>query len=127
VDIGSHFESNSPPSVLMKPRVRALNDPAVDAEPAAVSFPSACDHRLDASEFQSDPMRLRVLGAARIEAYGTKSGMTDAALDRGDLFNDGDELSHVVGVRGGRLLHHAHVVAIEGHSYRNPPGARKAG
>jgi DNA replication protein DnaC len=26
-----------------------------------------------------------------------------------------------------RLMHHAHVVVIEGHSYRNPPGARKAG
>ena len=26
----------------------------------------------------------------------------------------------------GRLLHHAHVVVIEGHSYRNPPGGRKA-
>ena len=25
-----------------------------------------------------------------------------------------------------RLLHHAHVVVIEGHSYRNPPGGRKA-
>lgn len=25
-----------------------------------------------------------------------------------------------------RLLHHAHVVVIEGHSYRNPPGTRKA-
>jgi hypothetical protein len=25
-----------------------------------------------------------------------------------------------------RLLHHAHVVEIEGHSYRNPPGGRKA-
>lgn len=25
-----------------------------------------------------------------------------------------------------RLLHHAHVVVIEGHSFRNPPGARKA-
>ena len=25
----------------------------------------------------------------------------------------------------GRLLHHAHVVVMEGHSYRNPPGARK--
>jgi len=25
-----------------------------------------------------------------------------------------------------RLLHHAEVVVIEGHSYRNPPGARKA-
>ena len=26
-----------------------------------------------------------------------------------------------------RLLHHSHVVVIEGHSYRNPPGGRKAG
>lgn len=26
-----------------------------------------------------------------------------------------------------RLLHHAHVVVMEGHSYRNPPGGRKAG
>ena len=25
-----------------------------------------------------------------------------------------------------RLMHHAHVVVIEGHSYRNPPGGRKA-
>jgi DNA replication protein DnaC len=25
-----------------------------------------------------------------------------------------------------RLLHHAHVVIMEGHSFRNPPGARKA-
>ena len=25
-----------------------------------------------------------------------------------------------------RLLHHAHVVVMEGHSYRNPPGARKS-
>lgn len=25
-----------------------------------------------------------------------------------------------------RLLHHAHVVVMEGHSYRNPPGGRKA-
>ncbi len=26
-----------------------------------------------------------------------------------------------------RLLHHAHVVVIEGHSYRNPPGGKKGG
>ena len=26
-----------------------------------------------------------------------------------------------------RLLHHSHVVVIEGHSYRNPPGGRKVG
>ena len=26
-----------------------------------------------------------------------------------------------------RLLHHSHVVVIEGHSFRNPPGGRKAG
>ena len=26
-----------------------------------------------------------------------------------------------------RLLHHAHVVVIEGHSYRNPPAARPTG
>ncbi|MFN0250526.1 MAG: IS21-like element helper ATPase IstB [Kofleriaceae bacterium] len=26
-----------------------------------------------------------------------------------------------------RLLHHAHIVVMEGHSYRNPPGGRKAG
>jgi len=25
-----------------------------------------------------------------------------------------------------RLLHHAHVVALEGHSYRNPPGTKRA-
>jgi DNA replication protein DnaC len=25
-----------------------------------------------------------------------------------------------------RLLHHSHIVVIEGHSYRNPPGGRKA-
>ena len=25
-----------------------------------------------------------------------------------------------------RLLHHSHVVVIEGHSFRNPPGAKKA-
>ncbi|MEO6709914.1 MAG: ATP-binding protein, partial [Planctomycetota bacterium] len=24
-----------------------------------------------------------------------------------------------------RLLHHAHIVVIEGHSYRNPPGTKK--
>ena len=26
-----------------------------------------------------------------------------------------------------RLMHHSHVVVIEGHSYRNPPGAKRAG
>jgi len=26
-----------------------------------------------------------------------------------------------------RLMNHARVVVIEGHSYRNPPGARNAG
>lgn len=25
-----------------------------------------------------------------------------------------------------RLMHHAHVVVIEGHSYRNPPGRKAA-
>jgi hypothetical protein len=25
------------------------------------------------------------------------------------------------------LLHHSHVVVIEGNSYRNPPGGRKVG
>lgn len=26
-----------------------------------------------------------------------------------------------------RLMHHSQVVVIEGHSYRNPPGAKRAG
>ena len=99
---GTQLEADPQPSVLMKPGVRALNDPAVDAEPAAVSFPTACDHRLDASEFQSDSMGLRVVGAVRVQAYGTKAGVADAALDRGDLVNERHELGYVVRVGGGQ-------------------------
>jgi len=85
VNVGTQLEADPQPSVLMKPRVRAFDDPAVDAEPAAVSFPAACDHWLDASEFQRDSRGLRVVGPVRAQAHGTKAGVADAALDRGDL------------------------------------------
>jgi hypothetical protein len=89
VDIGPQFESHSQFSVLMKPRVRALNDPAMDAKPAAVRFATAYDHRLDASESQGNPMRHRVVGAVRVETI-TSTVFASGSRTRGSRRNARD-------------------------------------
>ena len=100
MNVRASFESDAQLAMLMHPRMRSLDDPAIHAESASVSLSTSSDHWPNASQLQRQSMRERIVGAIGIEAVRSVTRMPNSASNRRNGVNQRDELRHVVGVGG---------------------------
>lgn len=97
--LGPHPE----PAELVQPRGRALDNPAVLAEPASVRGVALREHRLDPARAKLPPVRFRIVGAVAVGAIRTTARTPALAADRRDRVNQAEKLGYVVAVRAGEL------------------------
>jgi hypothetical protein len=103
VDIGAAFVADAQPAVLMQPAVRALNDPAVDPQAAAVVGAAARQHRFDAACPQLAAVGLGVVRPIALDPPGPAARPPGLAPHRRDRVHQFDQLRDIVAV-GGRDL-----------------------
>jgi len=97
VDVRTSLKANSQATELVKPTVRALDDPAKDAEAATVFCVPLGQHGLNVTTSQTFPMRL---GIIRPIALNPPRTPPPAALGAylGNRIDQGNQLRYVVGV-----------------------------
>ena len=97
MDIGTFFKADSQPTELMKPTVRAFDDPSEDAQAASMLGVALGQHGLNPAPSQSFAMRLRVIGPVALNTPGASPASAFAA-DLGNRVHQGEQLRHVVGI-----------------------------
>ena len=103
MDIGATFVADGEAAKAMEPRVRAFDDPAEDAEAAAVRRSAPREDRDDALRAQPVAMRLGVVAAIALDHIGPAPGPAAPAADRRQRGDERIELRDVVDVGGGHL------------------------
>ncbi len=89
-------------SELMQPGDGALNDPARDAQAAAVLGVATSNERIDAASSQGISMRLRVVATISLHEIGLATRTTRLASDRGNRIDQWQQLRNVVAVGFGK-------------------------
>ena len=90
--IGSALVPDGETPEPMEPRDRAFDDPAHDAEPAAMRRAAPREDRDDAALPKTIAMRLRVVPAIALERVGPPPRPSAAPADRGQCLDGGIEL-----------------------------------
>jgi hypothetical protein len=101
MDVVAAFVADAQPSVLVQPRDRPLDDPALAAKPGAVVALWPGDLRLDVTPAQLTASFARVVSAIAVEAARPAPRPATTAAHRGDRVNERDELADVVAVAAG--------------------------
>jgi hypothetical protein len=83
VDVGATVPPDAQASEAVQPRERALDDPAVDAEPAAMPGAALGDERPDAASAKFATVRLGVVAAVGVQGEGTPSWSASASAHGG--------------------------------------------
>jgi hypothetical protein len=102
VDVVAAFVADAQATVLVQPGDRALNDPALLAEPGAVRCFGGGDPRLDAAAAELAPSLARVVGAVAVEPFRSAAGTAAAAAHGRDRVDERDHLRDVVAVAAGQ-------------------------
>ncbi len=97
-DVVAAFVADAQATVLVQPGDRALNDPALFAEPGAVRRLRGGDPRLDATAAELEPSLARVVGAIAVEPFRSAAGTAAAAAQGRDRIHERDHLRDVVAV-----------------------------
>jgi len=74
VQLGAALVAGPQPPQVVQPRERALNNPALVAEPGAVLNAAASDHRLDAPRLQLAAVLVMVIAAVGKQPFGALTG-----------------------------------------------------
>ena len=98
MDVDAAFPSGAEPAELMQPGEGALDRPELAAQAGAVGFLTAGDDRGDPAGGERTPVREEVVGPVGEEVAGAAAWSSSAAADRGDRFDEPDELGDVVAV-----------------------------
>jgi hypothetical protein len=102
VDVGSAFVAEPQSAVLVEPGERALDDPALAAQPGAVCGSLLRDDGLDPSCSQPRLGRLRLVATVAQQRAGSSPRPATLAAHGRDCLDEGDQLGDVVAVGGGR-------------------------
>ena len=103
VDVVAAFVADAEAPVLVQPGDRALDDPALLAEPGAVPGLRPGDLRLNVAAAQLDAALARVVGAVAVEPFRAAAGTAAAAAHRRDRIHERDHLGDVVAVAAGQF------------------------
>ena len=103
MDIRASFVADREAAKAMEPGDRPFDDPAHDAEAAAVRGAPARDDGDDPLREQPIAMRLRVVAAIALEDAGAAAGTATPAAHGGERGDQWIELRDVVHVGGGHL------------------------
>ena len=83
MDIVASFVTNREAAIAMEPGVRAFDDPATDAQAAAMQRPPPGQDRDDALCKEAIAMRLRVVASVALEGIRAAAGSAAPAADGG--------------------------------------------
>ena len=81
MDVCALLVTNAQPSILVQPRYRAFNHPALPAESAAVPSPALADQWLDQPVSQLASMMSRIIASVAQQCVRTLLGPTPLAAD----------------------------------------------
>jgi hypothetical protein len=101
VDLGAAVVADEEPFELVQPGERALDDPAVAAQPRAVPGRAACDLRPNCAPAQLASLRPMVVGAVRGDPLRPSPRPADVATHRRNPLDERDQLGDVVAVAAG--------------------------
>jgi hypothetical protein len=102
VDVGAAFVADAQSAVLMQPGDRALDDPALLAEPGAVRGRLVRDQRSDLLAPQLLARGFALVAAVADDAGGAALGPTAFAAHGRNRLDERDELEAVIAVGGGQ-------------------------
>ncbi len=103
MDVRSTFVAHRKATKAMQPGVRAFDNPAEEAQTAAVRRTASREDRDDALRTQPVAVRLGVVAAIALDHIGSTPGPAATSPDRGQRGDERIELRDVVDVRGGHL------------------------
>lgn len=112
MDVGAAFVPDAEATELMQPRQSTLDDPAVDAQPAAMRDASAGQHRFDAQLYERIAMSFRMIRPIPLYTIRAATWVATLTGDRRDRVNQRQKLSHVVSVRTGKYRGERNAVRI---------------
>jgi hypothetical protein len=98
MDIVASFVPDGEAAIAMEPRVRAFDDPARDAQAAAMRRPPTREDRDDALGVQTIAMGLGVVAPVPLENVRAAAGPATPAADRGQGSDERVELGDVVDI-----------------------------
>jgi hypothetical protein len=96
VDVGAALVADAEAAVLVQPDDRALDHPALGAEPGAVWLLGPADLAADAAGAQLVPVPARVVGAVAEQALRAAAGTAALAAHRRDRVDQRQQLTDVV-------------------------------
>jgi hypothetical protein len=112
MDIGAAFVADRQATKPMKPRHRALNDPAGGAEAAAVRGAAPRQDGRDSLGAQSHAMRLGIVGAISLQRLGRAPRTTWPTRHGGQRGDHWIEVGDVVDVGGRHLRDEGHAARV---------------
>jgi len=115
VYVGASFESDSQSSMLMQPRQRSFDDPAMSAQAAAIFSASFGQDGVDTFFSKCFSMGFRVVGSVALDGVGFATGSTGLSPNRRDRFEQRKQLGDVVGVRARQNRGQRNAVSLSNH------------
>jgi hypothetical protein len=100
MNVGAPFVAHAQSPELMQPAAGAFDNPTVDAQSASMLGVALGQEWLDSRLPQSLAVRLRVVGAIGVRAFGASLGGTGLSANRWNGINQHQQLRHVVGISG---------------------------
>jgi hypothetical protein len=98
MDVGTSVEACSESSELMKPSQRPLNDPSMDAQPAAGVGIASGDDRSDAPLAKLPSMGIGIVATISLDTARTAPGTPRLSSYRSDRIHQRDQLGYIVGI-----------------------------
>src|SRR5262249_15089202 len=99
MDVIAAFTANSQATKLMRPTEGALDDPAVDAQPATVLRMASGQKWFDATTAQFFTVWMGVVGAITLHQLRALAGTSAVAMYGRNGIHQGQQLGYVMGVR----------------------------
>jgi hypothetical protein len=102
MDVVAAFVANAEAAELMEPGNRSFHDPASFTQATAMFGVSSGQTGSNAAAAKLVAVRLRIVSAIALDALGAVTGPTGLAAEGRNGLHQGQKLSHVVSIRGGK-------------------------
>ncbi len=102
MNVSAALETNTEATEVMRPGMRAFNDPAIFAKAAAVFGTALGDHWLDTAIAQRSSMSLGVVSTIGIDHTRSVQWVAAQSANRRNRVNQRQQLRDVVDVRAGQ-------------------------
>jgi hypothetical protein len=102
VDVCAAVVADEQSAALVEPGEGALDDPAITAEPGAMTGLASRDQRLDPTLPELTAVAVVVVATIGDEPIGPSARTPDTAAHPGDTIDERNQLGHVVAVATGK-------------------------